>query len=74
MENKVDTVICLRMGKTSNVKTPLGDFKITISENPLLSQQPVTSKEISTLYQPTVKLLPPIPNWTCSVVTISHFQ
>ena len=50
MENKVDTVICLRMGKTFNVKTPLGDFKITIFENPLLSQQPVTSKEIPVPY------------------------
>ena len=42
--NKVDTVICLRMVKNSKAKTPLGDFKVTTPENPLLSQQAVTSK------------------------------
>ena len=43
VENKVDTVICLRMGKTSKTKTLQGDFKVTTLENPLLSQQVVTS-------------------------------
>ena len=43
-ENKVDTVICLRMGKTSKAKTPLGEFKVTTPENPL--------------YQPIVEPLP----------------
>ena len=43
-------VICLRMGKTYTVKTPLGDFKITTLENPLLSKQVVTSKGISIPY------------------------
>ena len=31
-------------------KTPSGDFKVTTSENLLLSQQAVTSKEISVPY------------------------
>ena len=31
-------------------KIPPGDFKITTPENPLLSQQTVTSKEISVPY------------------------
>ena len=31
-------------------KTPLGDFKVTIPYNPLLSKQTVTSKEISVSY------------------------
>ena len=44
MENKVDTMICLQIRKTSKAKTPLGDFKVTIPKNPLLSQQVVTSK------------------------------
>ena len=44
-------VICLRMGKTSKAKTPLGEFKVTTPDNPLLSKQAVTSKGI------TVKLL-----------------
>ena len=39
-------VICLRMGKTFKEKTLLGDFKVTTLENPLLSQQVVTSKVI----------------------------
>ena len=50
MENKVDMVICLRMEKTSKAKTPLGEFKITTSENSLLSQQAVTSKGIPVPY------------------------
>ena len=50
VENKVDIVICLRIEKTSKAKTPLGDFKVTTPENPLLSQQAVTSKGISVPY------------------------
>ena len=49
-KNKVDMVICLRMRKTSKVKTPSSDFKVTTPENPLLSQQAVTSKGISIPY------------------------
>ena len=43
-------VICLQMGKTYTVKTPLGDFKVTTLENPLLSKQVVTSKGILVPY------------------------
>ena len=50
MEKKVDMVICLLMGKTSETKIPSGDFKVTTPENPLLSQQAVTSKGILVLY------------------------
>ena len=50
MENKVDTVIYLRIGKTSKAKTPPGDFKVTTPKNPLLSQQAVTSKGIPIPY------------------------
>ena len=53
-------VICLRIGKTSKVKTPLGDFKNTTPENPLLSQQVVTSKRIPVPY--TNLQLNPYPN------------
>ena len=38
------------MGKTYTEKISLGDFKVTTSENLLLSQQTVTSKGISVLY------------------------
>ena len=59
MHRKInDTVICLRIGKNLTVKTPPGDFQITIPETPLLSQQAVTSKESQVPYQPTIELLP----------------
>ena len=50
-------------------KTPSGDFQVTTLETPLLSQKTVTIKESQVPYQPTVEPLP-IPNWTCSVVTV----
>ena len=43
-------MICLRMEKTTEGKTPPGDFKVVTLENPLLSQQVVTSKGIPVLY------------------------
>ena len=48
------------MGKTYMAKTPSGDFKVTTPENSLLSQQAVTSKEISVPY--TNLQLKPYPN------------
>ena len=38
------------MGKTYMTKTPLGNFNVTTSENPLLSKQAVTSKGILVPY------------------------
>ena len=38
------------MGKTTEVKTPLGEFKVTTPKNPLLSKQVVTSKGIPVPY------------------------
>ena len=43
-------MICLQMGKTYMAKTPPGDFKVTIPDNLLLSQQAVTSKGIAVPY------------------------
>ena len=37
------------MGKTNTAKTPLGDFKVTTPENPLLLKQAITSKGIPIL-------------------------
>ena len=67
-------MICLRMWKSYTAKTPLGDFKVTTLENPLLSKQAVTSKGSQYLILTYSWTLTPIPNWTCSVVTISLFQ
>ena len=55
-------------------KTLPGDFKVTTSENPLLSKQAVTNKTISVPYINLQLNSYPNTNWTCSVVTISHFQ
>ena len=51
MQRKINLiqVICLRMRKTTKAKnhqgkTPLGEFKVTTPENPLLSKQAVISK------------------------------
>jgi len=53
------------MGKTYTTKTSPGNFKVTTTKNPLLSQQAVTSKKISIPYtnlqQLTVELLPKYP-------------
>ena len=57
---QIDTVIFLRMGKTYTEKTPLGDFKFTTLENPLLSKHVVTSKGIPVPY--TNLQLNPYPN------------
>ena len=62
------------MRKTNTVKTPPDDFKVTTLENPLLSKQAITSKGIPVPYTNLQLTITPIPNWTCSVVTISHFQ
>ena len=56
----IDMVICLRMEKTYIAKIPSDDFKVTTSENPLLSQHGVTSKGISVNY--TNLQLNPYPN------------
>ena len=60
MKNKVDTVICLWIGKTSKAKTSPGNFKVTIPNNALLSQQAVISKGIPIPY--TNLQLNPYPN------------
>ena len=75
MQRKInDTVIYLQMGKTYTAKIPPGDFQVTTLEIPLLSQQAVTSKGILIPYTNLQLNLTPIPNWTCSIVTISPFD
>ena len=75
MQRKINnTVICLRMGKNLTTKTPSSDFQVTTLETPLLSQQAVTSKGISSTLPTYSWTLTPIPNWTCSVMTISSFD
>ena len=63
-------MICLRMGKNLTAKTLLGDFQVITLEIPLLSQQAITSKGISSTLPTYSWTLTPIPNWTCFVVTV----
>ena len=65
-------VICLQMGKTSKAKTPPGDFKVTTFENPLLSQQVVSSKGISVPY--TNLQLNPYPNTQLDLFYSENFS
>ena len=51
-------------------KTPPGDFQVTTSKTPLLSQQVVTSKGIPSTLPTYSWTLTPTPNWTCFVVTV----
>ena len=57
-------------GEIITTKTSPGDFQVTTPETPLLSQQVVTSKGISITLPIYSWTLIPIPNWTCSVVTV----
>ena len=59
-------------GENLTAKTPSGDFQVTTPETPLLLQQAVTSKEISSTlptYSWTLSLY-----WACSVVTVPLFD
>ena len=58
-------------GENLTAKTSPGDFQVTTPEIPLLSQQVVTSKGIRSTLPIYSWTLTPIPNWTCSVVTVS---
>ena len=74
MEIKFDTGDLFTNGESHREKTPLGEFKVTTLENPLLSKQALTSKGIVVLYTNLQLNSYPIPNWTCNVVTISPFN
>ena len=50
MEIKFDTGDLFTNGENHRGKTTPGEFKVTTPENPLLSKQAVTSKEISIPY------------------------
>ena len=63
------TVICLRMGKTWWQKP----HRVIFRSPPLLSQQAVTSKGISSTLPTYSWTLTPIPNCTCFVVTVPLF-
>ena len=57
-------------GENLTAKIPPGDFQVPTPETPLLSQQVVTSKGISSTLPTYSWTLTPKPNWTYSVVTV----
>ena len=61
-------------GENLTTKTPSGDFQVTTLETPLLSQQAITSKGIPTTLPTYNWTLTPIPNWTCSIMTVPLFN
>ena len=65
-------MLCLRMGKTNTAKTPSSNFKVTTPENPLLSKQAITSKEISVPY--TNLQLNPYPNTQLDLFCSDNFS
>ena len=58
------------MGKNLTAKTPPSNFQVTTPKTSLLSQQTVTSKGIPSTLPTYSWTHTPIPNWTCSVVTV----
>ena len=73
-------MICWWMGKTSNKeKTPLSEFKVSTSKNPLINNQAVTSMRnlTTTLAYPKIPTyswtFTLIPNWTWSYSRLLYF-
>ena len=60
------------MGKTYTTRTLPGDFKVTTTENPLLSQQTITSKGIPVPY--TNLQLNPYPNTQLDLFCSDNFS
>ena len=67
-------VICLRMRKTSKVKTHRVNLWSPLSRIYYYHNKRLQVKESQYLIPTYSWTLTPIPNWTCSVVAISHFQ
>ena len=74
MENKVDTVICLRMGKTSKAKPHQVILRSPLPRIHYYHNKWLQIKESWYLIPTYSWTLTLIPNWTCFVVTISPFQ
>ena len=57
-------------GENLTAKTPSSDFQVTTPETPLLSQQAIISKGISSTLPTYGSTFTPIPNWSYSAVTV----
>ena len=67
-------VICLRIEKTSKAKLHGVILRSTLSRIHYYQNKRLQIKESQYLIPTHSRTLTPISNWTCSVMTISHFQ
>ena len=69
-----NTVICLRIGKTSKAKPHRVILRSPLPRIHYYHNKRLQVKESQYLIPTYNWTLTPIPNWTRSIVTISHFQ
>ena len=75
MQQKINnTVICLRIGKTLRQKPHRVIFRSPLSKFHYYQNKRLQVKESQYLIPTYSWTLTPIPNWTCSVVTIFLFD
>ena len=67
-------MICLRMGKTTETKPHRVNLRSLLARIHYYQNKRLQVKESQYLIPTYSWTLTPTPNWTCSVVTISHFQ
>ena len=74
MENKFDTGDLFMMGKTFKTKPHWVNLKSPLPRIHYYHNKQLQVNESQYLIPTYSWTLTPIPNWTCLVVTISHFQ
>ena len=74
VENKVDTVICLQMGKPPRQKSQGMNLRSLFPKIHYYHNKRLQVKESQYLIPTYNWTLTPIHNWTCFVVAISPFQ
>ena len=76
MQQKINLMqmICLRMGKTTEAKSHRMILRSPLPRIHYYQNKRLQVKESRYLIPTYSWTLTPIPNWTCSVVTISPFQ
>ena len=76
MQRKINLtwIICLRMGKTTKAKPHQMNLRLPLLRIHYYLNKRLQVKKSQYLIPTYSWTFTPIPNWTCSVVTISHFQ
>ena len=76
MQQKINLtrMICLRIGKTTVAKPHWVNLRLPLPRIHYYQNKRLHVKESQYLIPTYSWTLTPIPNWTCFIVTISHFQ